>query len=477
MIRKGTSALDERTGVGPMLVKALRYPFPENWTFLLGEIALYSFIILVLTGIYLTFFFQPSLHTTVYHGSYSPLQGATVTDAYGSTVHLSLDVRAGLLVRQTHHWAALVFIAAITLHLMRIFFTGAFRKPRELNYVIGLTMLTLAILEGFFGYSLPDDLLSGMGLAIAYSVAMSIPVIGEDLARWFWGGQFPGSHTVESRMYVIHVLLIPGILGLLIAVHLALIMVLHHTQFAGPGRRERNVVGLVAWPSYALRSIGLFFAVTAVLFALGGLVQINPIWQYGPYEPWVGTNGVQPDWYMGWLIGALRLMPNFEPTIGGYTIPNPFWGGVLFPMVTFGILYVWPWAERWVSGDRREHHLLQRPRDNPWRTAIGAALFTWVVVPFVAGSSDRIFVTFDIPYPRQVDVLRAAWWLLPPVVFVLTFTVCRHLRDTEVRPLRGWTGRVVARTPQGGFAEPAGADGGTPTVSPPLPEGRSGGTP
>jgi ubiquinol-cytochrome c reductase cytochrome b subunit len=461
VIRKSTSALDDRTGIGPMLAKALRYPFPENWSFLLGEIALYSFVILVLTGIYLTLFFDPSLHTTVYHGSYAPLEGAKVSDAYGSTVHLSLDVRAGLLVRQTHHWAALVFIAAITLHLMRIFFTGAFRKPRELNYVIGLTMLTLAILEGFFGYSLPDDLLSGMGLAIAYSVAMSIPVIGEDVARWLWGGQFPGSHAFESRMYIIHVLLIPGILGLLIAVHLALIMVLHHTQFAGPGRRERNVVGLVAWPSYALRSIGLFFAVAASLFALGGLVQINPIWQYGPYEPWVGTNGVQPDWYMGWLIGALRLMPNFEPTIGGYTIPNPFWGGVLFPLVTFGILYVWPWAERWVSGDRSEHHLLQRPRDNPWRTALGAALFTWVVVPFVAGSSDRIFVTFDIPYPRQVDVLRAAWWLLPPIVFAITFTVCRHLRETEVRPLQGWTGRVVSRTPDGGFVE-----AGEPTPDP-----------
>ena len=268
-------------------------------------------------------------------------------------------------------------------------------------------MLVLAILEGFFGYSLPDDLISGMGLSIAYAVAMSVPVIGEQLARWFWGGQFPGADAFESRIYIIHVLLIPALLGALIAVHLALIMVLRHTQFAGPGRRERNVVGLAMWPAYALRSAGLFFAVSAVLFLLGGLVQINPIWQYGPYEPWLGTNGVQPDWYMGWLIGALRLMPNFEPTLFGRTIPNPFFGGVLFPGVTFGLLYAWPWIERAVSGDRRRHHLLQRPRDNPWRTAFGAAIMTWVLVPFLAGSSDRIFVSFDIPYQRQIEVLRA----------------------------------------------------------------------
>ena len=193
MIARAIEAFDRRTRLGPVLSAGLRYAFPENWTFLLGEIALYSFIVLVATGVYLTLFFEPSLHTSIYHGSAAPLRGARVSDAYASTVHLSLDVRAGLLMRQTHHWAALVFIAAILLHLMRIFFTGAFRSPRELNYVIGLTMLVLAILEGFFGYSLPDDLLSGMGLAIAYSVAMSIPLVGEHLARWLWGGQFPGT--------------------------------------------------------------------------------------------------------------------------------------------------------------------------------------------------------------------------------------------------------------------------------------------
>jgi ubiquinol-cytochrome c reductase cytochrome b subunit len=282
---------------------------------------------------------------------------------------------------------------------------------------------------------------------------MSIPLVGEHLARWLWGGQFPGTAALESRMYIIHVLLIPAALGLLIALHLFLIAALRHTQFEGSGRRERNVVGLAMWPAYALRSLGLFFAVAAVLFLLGGLVQINPVWQYGPYQPWIGTNGVQPDWYMGWLIGALRLMPNFEPHLFGYTIPNPFFGGALFPAVTFGILYAWPWLEPAVSGDRRSHHLLQRPRDNPWRTAFGAAFLTWVLVPFVAGSADRVFVTFDVSYQLQIEVLRAVWLVLPPVVFLVTWSVCRHLRASGLRPLRGWSGQVVMRDEGGGFRE------------------------
>jgi ubiquinol-cytochrome c reductase cytochrome b subunit len=297
-----------------------------------------------------------------------------------------------------------------------------------------------------------------MGLAIAYAVALSLPVIGAPFAYLLWDGAYPGGAAFESRLYILHVLIVPGLLALLIAIHLAFVVMLRHTQFRGPGRREDNVVGSRMWPAYATRSLSLFFAVAAMLFALGALVQINPVWQYGPYEPSLGTNGVQPDWYMGWLIGALRLMPNFEPTLFGRTIPNPFFGGVLFPGVTFGLLYAWPWIEPAVSGDRRRHHLLQRPRDNPWRTAFGAAIMTWVLVPFLAGSSDRIFVSFDIAYQRQIEVLRVVWWVLPPVVFLLTLSTCRRLRDSGMRPLRGWTGQVVSRRRDGGFRDRAPGD-------------------
>ena len=316
-----------------------------------------------------------------------------MSEAYRSVLNLSFNVPAGLLMRQVHHWAADVFVASIVLHLCRIFFTGAYRKPRDLNYFIGLLMLMLAILEGFAGYSLVDDLLSGMGLAIAYSVALSIPLIGAQLGYLVWDGPFPGSSSFLPRLEIVHVLLIPAALAVLITIHLAMIMRQHHSQFPGPGRRERNVVGTPMWPAYALRSLGLLLAVAAVLFLIGGLIQINPIWQWGPYHPYLSENGAQPDWYIGWLIGALRLMPNFEPAIGSHTIiPNPFWGGALFPLVVFGVMFAWPSLERRFTGDHRRHDLLDRPRDRPIRTAIGAAFLSWVVIIFAVGSTDRLFL-------------------------------------------------------------------------------------
>ncbi len=446
-------AVEVRAPGASRLVRGIaRYVFPDHWTFLFGEIALYCFVVLVVTGVYLSFWFDPSLATTTYHGAYAPLAGTRMSVAYRSTVDMSLGTRAGLLVRQTHHWAALVFIVAIVLHLMRVFFTGAFRKPRDLNWYIGLTMLTLALLEGFIGYSLPDDLLSGMGMAIAYSVALSIPWAGAHLALWLWDGAFPGSGAIEARLYIAHVLLLPVLIAALITVHLIFVALLKHTVFPGPGRTEENVVGTRLWPAYALRSIGLFCAVVGVLVALGGLVQINPVWQYGPYETWLGTNGAQPDWYLGWLIGALRLMPSFDVVIAGRTvIPNPFFGGVLFPLAIFGLLYAWPALERRRTGDDAVHHLLDRPRDAPDRTAVGAAVFAFVVVIFLAGSADRIFVEVGIPYERQIWLFRIAAIVVPAAVFLVTRSVARELRDTGWHPLRGADDRIVRRTGSGGF--------------------------
>ena len=254
-----------------------------------------------------------------------------MSHAYASTLDLSFQVRAGLLVRQTHHWAALVFVAAILLHLMRIFFTGAFRKPRELNYVIGLTLLTLAILEGFAGYSLPDDLASGMGLAIANAVALSIPVIGSHLALAIWGGPFPGTAAFESRLYILHVLILPAMIGGLIAIHLAMIALLKHTQFRGPGRRSETWSARRSGQRMHFAPAASSSRLPACWCCSAGWCRSTPLWQYGPYEVANGTNGVQPDWYMGWLIGALRLMPPIEPELFGRTIPNPFFGGALFP--------------------------------------------------------------------------------------------------------------------------------------------------
>jgi ubiquinol-cytochrome c reductase cytochrome b subunit len=426
--------IDERTSAAPLIKKAMRYLFPDHWSFLLGEVALYSFVVLIATGIYLALFFDPSTAHTVYHGPYKPLDGQTMSNAYKSAVNISFSVKAGLLIRQTHHWAADVFVAAMVIHLMRVFFTGAFRKPRELTWLIGLMLIFTSLLEGFLGYSLVDDLLSGMGLAIGYGVGLSLPIVGGPVIQAIFGAPFPGSTDFWSRMYITHVLLIPLLLATLIGVHLFLVAARHHTQFKETRRHtERRIIGLPTFPAQAPRSLALMFFVAAVLFLLGGLVQINPIWQWGPYEPWLATNGAQPDWYLGWLIGALRLMPSFDVTISHFTlIPNPFWGGVLFPLVVVGVLGAFPWIERRLSGDRRVHNIADRPRNAPNRTAFGAAFLSWVFLIFIFGAADRIFVLWGLSYNFQLGFFRIAIWVVPLILFFVVRRVCRELRAADI---------------------------------------------
>ncbi|HXV05813.1 MAG TPA: cytochrome b N-terminal domain-containing protein [Solirubrobacterales bacterium] len=433
MIARAVRFLDERSGGAPALRRALRYAFPDHWSFLLGEVALYAFVVLVATGVYLTFFFEPSTATTVYHGSYAPLDGLQMSRAYASVVHLSFDVKAGLLIRQTHHWAADVFVAAIVLHLIRVFFTGAYRKPRELTYTIGVLMLFAALLEGYLGYSMVDDLLSGMGLAIGYAVALSIPFVGANLALLIWGHPYPGDPEFWSRMYIAHVLIFPLLIGGLLAAHLALVASRHHTQFRRKRvRSERRLLGVPAFPGQAPRSLGLMLAVAAVLVLLGGLVQINPIWLWGPYHVGDATNGAQPDWYLGWLIGALRLVPGFDLVIANRTVvPNPFWGGALFPLIVMAALLAWPWLEQRATGDRGFHNVLDRPRDAPVRTALGAGFLAWVVMIFMAGSADRVLVFLGIDYVSQLWFYRIGIWVLPPLIALVTWRFCRALRQLE----------------------------------------------
>ena len=433
LTRRLVTGLDRRTASAPILRKVLRYLFPDHWSFLLGEVALYSFVVLVGTGIYLTFFFVDSTQTVTYHGPYTPLHDQEMTEAYKSVLDISTTVKAGLLIRQTHHWAANIFLVAIILHLFRVFFTGAYRKPRGLIWAIGVTMLVLSLLEAYMGYSLADDLLSGLGLAIGYSVGLSIPFVGANLMAWVFGGPFPGQHVFWPRMYVAHVLLFPVLIGALLTAHLLFVALRHHTQF----RRRRaqsnhTLMGVPTWPGQTPRSLGLLFAVAGVCFLLGGLVQINPIWQWGPYHVYDATNGAQPDWYLGWLIGGLRLMPGFDVVIGNYTlVPNPFWGGVLFPSVVVGFLYFWPALERKLTGDDGWHNVLERPRDNPLRTAVGFGIVTWVVLVFIAGSSDRVNVTFGIPYVGQIWFYRVFVFVAPLLAAAIAYRVCIELQRGE----------------------------------------------
>jgi ubiquinol-cytochrome c reductase cytochrome b subunit len=425
--------IDERTAAAPLLRKGMRYLFPDHWSFLLGEVALYAFLALIATGTYLALFFDPSTAKTVYHGAYTPLDGVRMSDAYKSVLDISLTYKAGLLIRQTHHWAADVFVASIVLHLMRVFFTGAFRKPRELTWTIGLILLFTAFLEGYLGYSLVDDLLSGMGLAIGYGVGLSLPVLGGPMTLAIFGAPFPGATHFISRMFIMHVFVLPALLATLIGAHLLLVMARHHTQFKESERHtQRRIVGVPLFPGQAPRSLALMFFVFGILFLLGGLVQINPIWQWGPFEPWLGTNGAQPDWYLGWLIGALRLMPSFDVTVGHFTlIPNPFWGGVLFPLFVLGVLIAYPWVEQRLTGDRSVHNLADRPREHPNRTAFGVAFLSFVFLVFAFGAADRIFVLLGLTYNVQLFVFRVAIFAVPLLLFVLTRRVCRELEGAE----------------------------------------------
>jgi ubiquinol-cytochrome c reductase cytochrome b subunit len=425
--------IDSRLGAAKFARTALNKVFPDHWSFMIGELALYSFVVLVLTGVYLTFFFEPSQQEVVYRGSYDPLRGVEMTAAYRSALELSFDVRAGLVMRQIHHWAALLFLAAIAVHLARVFFTGAFRRPRELNWIVGCTLLVLALLNGLFGYSLLDDQLSGTGLRIVYSITLSIPLVGTWLASLLFGGEFPGPDII-TRLYVIHILLVPAAIAVLLTVHLAIVVRHKHTQFPGPGRRQDNVVGERLWPTYAAKALGLFFLTSAVLAFLGGVFQINPIWIYGPFDPAEVSAASQPDWYMGWLDGALRLAPPWEIRAFGYEIPEPFFPGVLLAGLTFALLYAWPFLEARVTGDYAEHHLLDRPRQRPVRTALGTATITFYTVLFLSGAADVIAATFGLSVNAVLWTFRILSLALPPLMAWLTYRLCKELAARDGVP-------------------------------------------
>ena len=424
--RRPTRWLDERLGVSRFADNVLNHIFPDDWSFMLGEVAMYCFVILVFTGIYLTFFFHASETIVHYNGSYAPLRGVPMSEAYESTIRLSFDVRAGLVIRQIHHWTALLFAAAVVLHLFRIFFTGAFRKPREINWIIGLTMFVLVIFNGFAGYSMPDDLLSATGLRIGYSILLSVPLVGTWVASLFFGGPYPGT-AVIGRLFILHVLLLPGLIAILLGVHLAIIWRQKHTQYPGAGREERNVVGSRLWPTYTAKSIGLFGAVFAVAAALGGLAQINPVWLYGPYRAAAVSTAAQPDWYMGWLEGALRTFPAWRVHVFNHTIPEVFWPGVVLPTVTFLVLYAWPFIEARVTGDHGEHHLLNRPRDRPIRTGIGVGALSFYVVLFFAGSQDVIAQHMAVNVPDLARAFRILLFAVPVTVGVIGWKWSRDL--------------------------------------------------
>jgi ubiquinol-cytochrome c reductase cytochrome b subunit len=454
--RLGKAALevDDRLIVAGPVRRTLNKVFPDHWSFLLGEIALYSFVVLLLSGTYLTFFFDASMREVVYEGTYAPLRGAEMSAAYESTLYLSFDVRGGLFVRQLHHWAALLFVASIVVHLLRIFFTGAFRRPRETNWFIGIALLVLSFAMGFTGYSMPDDLLSGTGLRIVSAIILAIPVVGTWVHWAVFNGDYVGEFIV-GRMYIVHVLIIPAIILALIAAHLLILVKQKHTQFPGPGRTEHNVVGNRLFPAFAGKAGGLFFIVFGVCAALGGLVQINPVWLWGPYNPAQVSAASQPDWYVMFLDGSTRLFPAWDINLpGNYTIPALFWPTLVLPGIMFTLLALYPVIERKLTRDTAAHHLLQRPRDVPVRTSLGMMALAFYVVLLISGGNDVIAEKFDISLNAMTWFGRIGLVIIPPIAYVLTYRICLGLQkhDREVLEHGLETG-VIRRLPHGEFIE------------------------
>ncbi|AMS06737.1 ubiquinol-cytochrome c reductase cytochrome b subunit [Acidipropionibacterium acidipropionici] len=445
---------DDRLGLAKLGKAGLRKVFPDHWSFLLGEIALYSFIVLLITGVFLTIWFKPSMAEIDYQGSYQLLRGVPMSEAFASTLDISFDIRGGLLVRQIHHWAALLFVAAAMFHMLRVFFTGAFRKPREINWLIGVGLFMMAMIEGFAGYSLPDDLLSGTGLRFADGLMRSIPLIGTWVEFFVFNGEFPGT-AIVPRLYMVHILLVPALLLGLIAAHISLVVYHKHTQYPGPGHTEKNVVGYPMFPVYMAKAGGFFFVVFGVITLMATFMQINPVWKYGPYNPAQVTAGSQPDWYMGWLEGAVRIMPNWEWHIGHTTWSwNIFLPGVGLMGILAVILVAWPFVERWITGDTAEHHILDRPRNVPTRTALGVAAMTGYAMFQLAGGNDIIATHFHLSLNAITYFMRAAVFVAPVIAYHITKRICVSLQRADLERLEhGSPSGEIVRSPDGGFVE------------------------
>ncbi|AYF99613.1 cytochrome bc1 complex cytochrome b subunit [Protaetiibacter intestinalis] len=446
--------IEDRTSLSGLVKELGRKIFPDHWSFMLGEVALYSFVVILLSGTFLTFFFQASMAPVIYEGSYPTLKGVEMSAAMASTLDISFEVRGGLLMRQVHHWAALLFVASIGLHMLRVFFTGAFRKPREINWVVGFLLFVLAMAEGFTGYSLPDDLLSGNGLRIIDGMVKGIPIVGTWISYLLFGGEFPGE-AIVGRLYMLHIMLLPALVIAAIGVHMILLIVNKHTQFAGPGRTEGNVVGNPIMPVFAAKAGGFFFIVFGVIMLIASTVTINPIWNYGPYDPSPVSAGTQPDWYIGFADGMLRLIPpHLESVFFGFT----FTWYILIPIAVLGIFLVavaiYPFIEAWITGDKREHHIADRPRNAPTRTAIGAAGVTFYAVMWAAASSDLIATHFRLSIEGVTHALQALLIFGPIVAFIVARRICLGLqkKDREIA-LHGFESGRIVRLPGGEYIE------------------------
>jgi ubiquinol-cytochrome c reductase cytochrome b subunit len=427
--------------------------FPLHWSNLFGVVAIACIGVLFVSGIFLMFFYSPSSTQVIYHGAYAPLHGVSMSKAFRSTLSISFDVRGGLLMRQIHHWAALLLPAALIVQMLVTFFTGGFRRPRLFGWVLLFLVILVALIGGWSGYALPDDMLAGTGLRIVEGIVLGIPVVGTWLSAILFGGEFPGQ--IIEHLYPIHVAIIPVVLMGLVALRARAAYVHGPSQFAGPGRSDQNVVGVPILPNAVARAAGLFFVVTAVLVLISATVTISPVWSYGPSSPSEATAGSQPDWYTGFLDGALRLIP---PGWGFVWLGHTWVLSILIPLAAVSVFLVgilaYPFVEQWITRDTREHGILDRPRNAATRTAVGAAGITFYLALWGAASVDVVANQFSLGIESLLTFYQVLVILGPLVAFSVTRRVCFALqkKDREIL-LHGFeTGRIV-RLPGGEYIE------------------------
>ena len=430
-----------------------RRTVPNHWTNLFGVVTLACIIVLIVTGVLLMFWYTPSSDLTTYTGGYLPLQGAEVSKAFASTMYITFEVPGGLLIRQAHHWAGLLLPASIIMQILTTFFTGAFRRPRRAMWVLLFLIFIVALAGGWSGYALPDDMLSGTGLRITEGIARGIPLVGTWLSFLLFGGEFPGQ--IIENLYPLHVAIVPALLILLVAVRAFAAWRHRPPQFPGLGRSEKNIVGVPVLPTAAARAGGLMFIVIGLIMVISAVVTVNPIWLYGPASPGDAGAGSQPDWYTGFLDGALRLVPAGWEFVW---LDRTWTLALLVPLgvvtVFLLLVLVYPFVEEWISGDHRDHHLLDRPRNTPTRTGIGVAAIVFYGTLWIAASADLISTHFSVTFEGVITVLQATLVLGPAIAFFITKRVCLALqrKDGEVLVHGFETGRIV-RLPGGEYIE------------------------
>jgi ubiquinol-cytochrome c reductase cytochrome b subunit len=428
----------------PFIQALRRRPHRPHWTGVFGVVTLASLVVLIATGLVLTAFYTPSSAPTIYHGGYAPLQGAEVSKAFASTVSVSLDVQGGLLIRQAHHWAALLLPASIIGQLVVTFFTGGFRRPRQWGWVLLFLTLIAALAAGWSGYALPDDMLSGTGLRIVEGIVLGIPIVGTWIANLLFGGAFPG--RIIENLWIVH-LLVSVALVVVIAARVRL-------QLRHGSAGFRTVDAVRTFPGAARRAGRSFVVVIAVLLVISATVTISPVWLYGPSDPGNVSAGSQPDWYTGFLDGALRLVPpGWEVEIAGYTLTL----AVLVPLAVVGLFLLavvaYPFLENWVRRDAGSD-FLDRPRDVPTRTAIGVAGMTFYAVLWGAASADVLAHLLRLSLEGVLATFQVLLLAGPLIAFVVTQRICLGLqrKDRVIRAHGFETGRIV-RMPGGEYIE------------------------